>query len=266
MRRKLPRNSYPSMIGMFQSSRIASGNPRLQTSSAFSPSSASMILKSRPSRMRLATFRMTLESSTTRHVLISASASWRKGTFHCNSSLRTLQAILRRQHVGYDFEHAIDVEHDHQLALEAMYAAGEFCHARIEIDGIFLPSVIGESQDLADLIDQEAIGFAAQVDADRHRQLAVFVLRQAETGAHVHHGDDAAAQVQDSGDLPRRQWHTRQPLRHEHILDTRDRQPEQLAADHGGDVFGDGSLNGFGPAGHALILHGVRLNCFMPPG
>src|SRR6266404_2421372 len=235
------------MTGMFQSSRIASGNPRLQTSSAFSPSSASRIWKSRPSRMRLATFRMTLESSTTRHVLISASASWRKGTFHCNSSLRTLQAILRRQHVGYDFEHAIDVEHDHQLALEAMYA-------------------IGESQDLADLIDQEAIGFAAQVDADRHRQLAVFVLRQAETGAHVHHGDDAAAQVQDSGDLPRRQWHTRQPLRHEHILDTRDRQPEQLAADHGGDVFGDGSLNGFGPAGHALILHGVRLNCFMPPG
>src|ERR1700687_1225312 len=72
------------MTGMFQSSRIASGNPSLQTSSAFSPSSASMIRKSRPSRMRLATFRMTLESSTTRHVLISASTSSRsrKGRFH----------------------------------------------------------------------------------------------------------------------------------------------------------------------------------------
>src|ERR1700728_4739174 len=58
------------MIGMFQSSRIASGNPRLQTTSSFSPSSASTIWKSRPSRIRLATFRMTLESSTTRHVFI----------------------------------------------------------------------------------------------------------------------------------------------------------------------------------------------------
>ena len=52
------------MTGMFQSSRIASGRPRLQACSAFSPSSASMIWKSNSSRMRLAIFRMTVESST----------------------------------------------------------------------------------------------------------------------------------------------------------------------------------------------------------
>jgi len=49
-------------------------------------------------------------------------------------------------------------------------------------------------------VDQEAIGFTAQVDADRHRRLAVLGLGQAEPGAHVDHGDDAAAQVQHTRD------------------------------------------------------------------
>src|SRR5664279_1580106 len=135
------------MIGMFQSSRMASGSPRLQTSSAFSPSSASTIWKSRPSRIRLATFRMTLESSTTRHVLISASTSSvsPRGRCHCSSRLTPyLLPILCRQHVWHDFEDAIDIEHDHELAVEAMDAAGEFGHAGIEIDGVFLAAVVGE--------------------------------------------------------------------------------------------------------------------------
>src|ERR1700738_3239057 len=191
------------MTGMFQSSRTASGSPRLQTSSAFSPSSASMIWKSRPSRMRLATFRMTLESSTTRHVLISASASSRsrKGRFHCHRLARACPPVLCRQHVRHDFEDAIDVEDDHELAVEAMHAAGEFGHAGIEVDGVFLPALVGKLEHLADLIDQEAIGFAAQIDALRHRRLAAVVLRQAEAGAHVDHGDDAAAQIEHAGDL-----------------------------------------------------------------
>src|SRR3990170_4743413 len=98
---------------MFQSSRIASGRPRLQTSSAFSPSSASMIWKSRPSRIRLATLRMTLESSTTRHVFILV----------IFSQLGGLRSRCERG-PGHDFEHAIDVEHDHELAVEAVHAAG----------------------------------------------------------------------------------------------------------------------------------------------
>src|SRR6476660_2132692 len=144
------------MIGMFQSSRMASGNPRLQTSSAFSPSSASTIWKFRPSRIRLATFRMTLESSTTRHVLISASSSprSREGTFPLQTKVTScLPLMLCRQHVRHDFEDAIDVEHDHQLAIEAMHAAGEPGHARIEVDGVFLAAVVGKPQDFADLID-----------------------------------------------------------------------------------------------------------------
>src|SRR5271168_1933506 len=116
------------MIGMFQSSRIASGNPRLQTSSAFSPSSASMIWKSSPSRIRLATFRMTLESSTTRQVFISASASSgsRKGMFALPLGLTPpLPPVLCRQHVRHDFKNAIDIEDDHELSVEAMHAVGK---------------------------------------------------------------------------------------------------------------------------------------------
>src|ERR1700694_4968133 len=257
------------MTGIFQSSRMASGNPRLQTSSAFSPSSASMIWKSRPSRIRLATFRMTLESSTTRHVLISASTSSisPRGTLPLQFAFTPyLLPILCRQHVWHDFEDAIDIEDDHELAVEAMHAAGEFGHAGIEIDGIFLAAVIGEFEDLADLVDQEAIGFAAQVDADRHRRLAVVVLGQPEPGPHVHHRDDAAAQIEHAGDLGWRQRHPRQSLRHEHLLHPRDRQHEQMPADHGGDVFADRAFAGGGLAGYAghggFLFHAARLNLF----
>src|ERR1700753_1187919 len=112
---------------MFQSSRIASGNVRLQNSSAFSPSSASAIWKSSPSRMRRATLRMTLESSTTRHVLMLAPQ-----TFVSDISISTSVAgiaRLRRFQLRRDFKNAIHVEHDHQLAVEAMDAAGELGHA-----------------------------------------------------------------------------------------------------------------------------------------
>src|SRR6201996_7382186 len=158
---------------MFQSSRIASGNPRLQTSSAFSPSSASTIWKLIASRMRRATLRMTLESSTTRQVIIFRFFS-----------LAALQLRLRfgsgsKCRLRHEFEDAVDIEDDHELAVEAMDAAGELGHAGIEIDGVFLAAVVGQGQHLADLVDQEAVGFAAQIDADRHRRLAGVVPGEA---------------------------------------------------------------------------------------
>src|SRR5271155_1016701 len=111
------------MTGMFQSSRIASGNPRLQNSSAFSPSSASTIWKLIASRMRRATLRMTLESSTTRQVIISRFFS-----------LAALQLWFRSSsecRLRHELEYAIDIEDDHELPVEAMDAAGELGHAGI---------------------------------------------------------------------------------------------------------------------------------------
>src|ERR1700727_3173696 len=157
---------------MFQSSRIASGNPRLQTSSAFSPSSASTIWKSSPSRIRLATFRMTLESSTTRQVFIFSLCflGIPQGTFALQlSSTPSLPPALCRQHVRHDFKNAIDIEDDHELSIEAMHAVGKFRHPRIEIEGVVLAIVVGELEHFADLIDQKAVGFTAQIDAHCHR-------------------------------------------------------------------------------------------------
>src|SRR3979490_1540579 len=148
---------------------------RLQASSAFAPSSASMIWKSRPSRIRRATFRITIESSTTRHVLIFGlyfPSLPKRGTFRFQVLSTLALGCLCGLQIGHDFEDAIDVEDDHELTVEAMDAAGEFGHAGIEIDGVFLAAVVAQFEHLADLIDQEAIGLAAQVDANRHRRLA----------------------------------------------------------------------------------------------
>src|SRR5579864_414208 len=219
MRRRLPRNSYPSITGMFQSKRMASGNPRLHTSSAFSPSSASTIWKSRPSRMRLATFRMTLESSTTKHVFMVLPL-----LLNQFSTSATRSSVSSGHHFRGKFEYPIDIQDNHQLAVEPVHAAGKLGHAGIEVDRVFFAAVVGKLQHFTDLVDQEAIGFAAQVDADRHRRLAVLVLRHPETGTHVDHGDDAAAQIENAGDLARGQRHAGHALRHEHVLHPRDRQ------------------------------------------
>src|ERR1700750_1190782 len=106
---------------MFQSSRIASGNPCRQASNAFSPSSASRIWKSNPSRIRLATLRMTLESSTTKHVFIFG-FSFHNARSRAVSSSAYLSFLLSRHLRRRDFQHAIDIEHDHELAVEAMHA------------------------------------------------------------------------------------------------------------------------------------------------
>src|ERR1700734_2649851 len=58
---------------MFQSSRIASGICSRHATIASWPFSASEMSKSKPSRILRATLRITLESSTTKHVFIGSS-------------------------------------------------------------------------------------------------------------------------------------------------------------------------------------------------
>src|SRR4029078_7149516 len=93
----------------------------------------------------------------------------------------------------------------HELAVEAVDAAGELRHAGVEVDGALFHAGLGEPQHFADLVDQEAVGFTAPVDADRHRGLAVLGLGQAEPGAHVDHGDAAGGQGAPPRDLGRGQ-------------------------------------------------------------
>ncbi len=93
---------------------------RGSTSSACSPSSASAISNSSPSRMRRATLRMTLELSTTRQVFIDLTPlpADRAHCHHRFTSLPSHAASALRA----DVEHAIDVEHDQELAVEPMHA------------------------------------------------------------------------------------------------------------------------------------------------
>jgi len=60
-----------------------------------------------------------------------------------------------------------------------------------------------DKQHLADLIDQQAIGFAAQIDPHRHRRLAVVVLRQAEAGAQARLEEAARRCDQSERDVER---------------------------------------------------------------
>src|SRR5580692_11038519 len=115
---------------MFQSSRMASGNCRLQVSMASSPFSASVIWKSSPSRIRRATLRMTLESSTTKQVFIM-------------SSLHASRA------------HPVDVENDQEVPLEPVHARGDAAEIAIEIDRVGLALVVGQLEHFADRVDEK---------------------------------------------------------------------------------------------------------------
>src|SRR5262249_22256569 len=140
-RRMWPMNSKPSITGMFQSSSTASGNCRWQISSALEPSSASVTWNSKPSRIRRAILRTTLESSTTKHVFILV------------LRLRCFVGSRGHLHFSLQFEHAIDVEDDHELAVETVDAAGELGHAGIEVDRVLFHAGLGQAQHLADLVD-----------------------------------------------------------------------------------------------------------------
>src|SRR5476649_2607481 len=102
---------------MFQSSRIASGSWRLQASSACSPSSASTIWNSSPSRIRRATLRMTLESSTTKHVFIVVPHSVYLQV-PSYKPFRILKASRRdwpcSAILAADIENAVDIDHHQQ--------------------------------------------------------------------------------------------------------------------------------------------------------
>src|SRR5665213_309415 len=159
---------------MFQSSRIASGSWRLQTSSACSPSSASSILNSRPSRMRLATLRMTLESSTTKQVFMAVP---RLGLQLYIGSVAWVSCRHRIR--GRDIEHAVDIEHHQQLPFQAINAGRDRGQARIEIDRVALEQRFVELENFADAVDEKTVGFAARFHADRHHRIVAVRLRQA---------------------------------------------------------------------------------------
>jgi hypothetical protein len=81
-------------FGMFQSSRMPSGIRFRHASTASSPFSASAISNSSPSRILLATLRMTLESSITKNVfMVSSLHASRADPLRCFVATRPLQQL-----------------------------------------------------------------------------------------------------------------------------------------------------------------------------
>src|SRR6516165_676503 len=136
---------------MFQSSSTASGMWRRQTSSACSPSSASDISKSRPSRIRRATLRITLESSTTRQFFIAPSFM---PLHDFTLTTYTSCGLGGRPEVQYP----IEIKDQHQLSVEPMHARADMRELAIEIDRRIFTARSSHFQHLADLIDQQSVG------------------------------------------------------------------------------------------------------------
>ena len=178
---------------------------------------------------------MTLESSTTRQVFMVASTlPVPLDRFHDRCRQPAMPPAFRR-----DFQHAIDVEHDHQLSFEPMNAARHSRQRGSRLTGFASRLSIGKLDHFADRVDQQAVGFAAH---DRCRPPSAAGRRR--------FGKPSRARMSIAVTMrPRRlrtpaislrgQRHAGQPIGHEHVLHARDRQAEQLAADHRGDVFGD---------------------------
>src|SRR5215470_704560 len=168
---------------MFQSSRTASGSWRWHSPNACSPSSASVISNSKPSRIRRATLRMTLESSTTRQVFIAASffPCGQSAVPRCCSHPR----LSRRERIAAHVEHAIHVEDDEKLSFQPMYAGRDAREARVEIDRVCFAGVVRKLEHLADGVDEKPVGLTLDLDADRHRRSVLLALRQPEPAAHV---------------------------------------------------------------------------------
>src|SRR5215207_9110204 len=114
---------------MFQSSRMASGSPLRHWLSACCPSSASTILKSNPSRMRRATLRITLESSTTMHVFITALSRSSAPILRPDSKPH----LSRRLGVVADVEYAVDIEDHQELPFEPVHAGRYVRQPPVEI-------------------------------------------------------------------------------------------------------------------------------------
>src|SRR5882672_10047588 len=170
---------------MFQSSSTASGMPTRQTSSACSPSSASLISNSSPSRIRRATLRMTLESSTIRQVFIAPSLRCRAGgpapLFHAAIQIPCRASC--RLGPGTDLEHTVDIENDEQAPIEPIHARRDTSEPAVEIDRVVLAASRMKLEHLADRIDQQAIGLTPAFDSDGNAGAAIREHRQAKPSA-----------------------------------------------------------------------------------
>src|SRR5205807_2199501 len=78
----------------------------------------------------------------------------------------------RRRSAG-EIEHAIDLQHHQQLAVEPEDAAGNLAPLRIEGRRVGFVALGRQAQDLADGVDDQAVELARMLDDDAHALAAL---------------------------------------------------------------------------------------------
>jgi hypothetical protein len=145
-----------------------------------------------------------------------------------------------------ELEYPIKIKDQHQLSVEPMHTRADMREPAIEINGRIFTARSSHSQHLADLLDQQSVGFTMELDPERQLSVAGLFAFQVEPFPHINDRQDASSYIEKTRNLRWRQWYLRETIGSEHVLHARNRNTEKLAADDGGHVFGHVVLKGHG--------------------
>src|SRR5436305_3026993 len=131
-----------------------------------------MIVKPRTSRSMRATLRITLESSTTRHILILSS------TVRSAMIVAICSLLTPRDCSCGCVEHLVYVEDDQHALPQPMHTTREPLQSLIEVDRIILQPCSRQLEHFSEAVDQQPVGLPVALETDGHR--AAFRLRRLE--------------------------------------------------------------------------------------
>jgi hypothetical protein len=155
------RNSRPSITGMFQSSKIASGIWTVQLSTACWPSAASLVSKPSSSNIFRATIRTTFESSTISQDFISQSS--------------TVPAFpLGRNRGAPIIQQAVIIDHNQNAFCQAIDTLGKLVPGRIQRSRIAFKFISWQPKDFPNGINCQAIKLISPFNDHTH---TIFAFR-----------------------------------------------------------------------------------------
>src|SRR5580704_15843882 len=107
----------------------------------------------------------------------------------------------RRSSLDAKIKYSVDIENDKKLVVEPINPRRNPAQITIEIDWIGLALAVRQLEYLADRIDEKAKRLALRFDTDRHRNVLVVASAEAKTSAQIDCRNDAAAQIEHSGNF-----------------------------------------------------------------
>jgi hypothetical protein len=140
----------------------------------------------------------------------------------------------------------VEVEED--AVFQFVDAGGDGADGLLEGDGYVLELVVGEVEDFADVVDDEADGFVGEADDEVHAGEILRGAGQAEPFAEVDGGDDLAAEVDEAADDGGGEGDAGHGLGTENLLNEEDFDAEEHVVEgESANLFGHGLF------GHGLV-------------